>query len=262
MIEPLLNKRPAASPLVTIITATWNCEGTIGHCMESVARQTYPHIEHVVIDGASKDRTADIARSLLSPTGTLVSEPDRGIYDALNKGFRLARGDVVGFLHADDFFANDDVISKIARAFSGAAIDAAYGDLDYVRADETSHVVRRWKSREFTPRRLRWGWMPPHPTLYVRRSVYESIGGFDTSYRIAADYLSILRMFTLSGFTAAYIPEVLVKMRIGGVSNRSFRNIMIKMKEDLRALRATSTGAFGGLGTLAGKNLGKLSQLR
>jgi glycosyltransferase involved in cell wall biosynthesis len=252
----------STTPLITIVTATWNRENTIAQCMDSVARQTYPHIQHVVIDGRSTDRTAEIARPLLLPGGTLISEPDKGIYDALNKGIGIARGDVVGFLHADDFFAADDVIEKIARAFQSRAVAAVYGDLDYISADDPNRIVRRWRSGEFSPNKLRWGWMPPHPTLYVQRSVYEKIGGFDTSYRIAADYLSMLQMFKSPQFAAAYIPEVLIKMRTGGVSNRSVRNIAIKMKEDLRALRSTSTGTLGGIGTLLGKNLGKISQLR
>jgi glycosyltransferase involved in cell wall biosynthesis len=250
------------NPLISIVTATWNCEKTIAHCMQAVRRQTYRQIQHVVVDGKSTDRTVDIAKSLLIANGTLVSEPDRGIYDALNKGIRLARGDVIGFLHADDFFAGDDVVEKIALAFKTRAIDAAYGDLDYVSAADPSRIVRRWRSGAFTQRKLRWGWMPPHPTLYVRRGVYETIGGFDTSYRIAADYLSMLQMFTSDHFSAAYIPEVLVKMRTGGASNRSLRNILVKMKEDLRALRETSVGTLGGLGTIAGKNFGKLQQFR
>jgi glycosyltransferase involved in cell wall biosynthesis len=228
--------------------------------MDSVARQTYPHIEHIVVDGASTDRTVEIARALLIPNGTLISEPDDGIYDALNKGVSLAGGDVIGFLHADDFFADDDAIAKVARVFNESRVDAVYGDLDYVAAADSRRIVRRWRGGEFSPRRLRWGWMPPHPTLYARRAVYEAIGGFDTRYRIAADYLSILQMFTMSGFRSFYLPEVLIKMRTGGASNRSLRNILIKMREDLRALRATSAGALGGLGTLAGKNLSKISQ--
>jgi len=186
-----------------------------------------------------------------------VSEPDRGIYDALNKGIARASGDVVGFLHADDVYASPDVLARVAEAFADPSVAAVHGDLQYVRKDDTARVVRHWRSSPFSPDRLRRGWMPPHPTLYVRREWYERIGGFDTRYRIAADYHSILRLFSQPGFRSAYVPEVFVKMRLGGASNRSLRNIVRKSREDLEALRRTGVG---GVGTLTWKNLGKIGQ--
>jgi len=242
---------------ISIITATWNCASTVGDCLDSVAAQSWPNREHVVIDGASRDVTVDLLESRRAQLSVLVSEPDRGIYDALNKGIARASGDVIGFLHADDVYASPDVLARVAEAFADPSVAAVHGDLQYVRKDDTARVVRHWKSSPFSPDRLRRGWMPPHPTLYVRREWYERIGGFDTRYRIAADYHSILRLFSQPEFRSAYVPEVFVKMRMGGASNRSVRNIVRKSREDLEALRVTGVG---GLGALAWKNLGKLGQ--
>lgn len=190
----------------------------------------------------------------------LQSEPDNGIYDALNKGLALARGDVVGFLHADDLYAHPRVLERVATAFQSQSVCAVYGDLQSVRQDDTTQVVRHWRSSPATPTRLAWGWMPPHPTLYVRREWYQRIGGFDSRYRIAADYLSILQLFSQPGFKATYLPEVLVTMRLGGASNRSLKAIARKSREDWRALRETGVGAFGGVGALVWKNLSKIGQ--
>jgi glycosyltransferase involved in cell wall biosynthesis len=245
---------------VSVITATWNVADTVGDCLDSVSAQSWPHREHVVIDGASRDGTLDVLQSRRDQLAVLVSEPDGGIYDALNKGIERASGEVVGFLHADDVFADADVLRRVAEAFVDPSVCAVYGDLQYVRKDDTSRVVRHWKSAPFSPRRLAWGWMPPHPALYVRRDWYRRIGGFDTRYRIAADYFSILQMFSHPDFRAVHVPHVLVKMRLGGASNRSLRNIIRKSREDLDALRRTGVGAFGGYGALVWKNLSKLRQ--
>jgi glycosyltransferase involved in cell wall biosynthesis len=245
---------------ISVITATWNCVGTVTDCLASVAAQTWPHLEHVVIDGASRDGTVDRLNAHHDQLAVLVSEPDRGIYDALNKGIILASGDVVGFLHADDVYASPDVLAQVAAAFVDPAVCAVYGDLQYVRKEDTMQVVRHWQSSTFTPRRLSWGWMPPHPTLYVRREWYQRIGGFDTRYRISADYLSILQLFSQPGFKAVYLPEVLVKMRLGGASNKSLKNLLRKSSEDWRALQSTGAGSLGSAGALLWKNLSKLGQ--
>lgn len=242
---------------ISVVTASYNCAGTIADALKSVAEQSHAAVEHVVVDGASRDGTWEVVQALRSPRVVALSESDRGIYDALNKGIARSSGDVVGFLHADDVFADRDVLARIAEAFGDPAVDAVYGDLQYVRRENLAHVVRYWRSRPFVPQLLERGWMPPHPTLYVRRSVYERLGGFDTSYRIAADYEFILRLFSRPGLRVAYIPRVLVKMRVGGVSNRSLRNIVRKSAEDLRALRAHHVG---GVTTLVWKNLSKLGQ--
>lgn len=245
---------------ISVITATWNCAHTVADCLASVAAQTYPHREHVVVDGASTDGTLAVLEAHRPQLAVLQSEPDRGIYDALNKGIGLARGDVLGFLHADDLYAHPEVLARVAAAFEDPAVCAVYGDLQYVRQRDTSQVVRHWRSSPASSARLAWGWMPPHPTLYVRRQWYERIGGFDTRYRIAADYLSILQLFSQAGFKAAYLPEVLVTMRLGGASNRSLQAIARKTREDWQALRQTGVGALGGVGALVWKNLSKLGQ--
>lgn len=250
---------PPHAMKISIVTATFNSARTLPDCLDSVRRQTHPGIEHVVIDGGSTDGTRELLQSRRADFGVLVSEPDRGIYDALNKGWRLASGDVVGFLHSDDLYPAADVLEQVASAFADPAVHAVYGDLDYVGRDDTSRVIRRWRAGDFGPRSLRRGWMPPHPALFVRRSVYEQIGGFDLRFRISADYHSVLRMFSLPGFRAVYVPRVLVTMRLGGVSNRSLSNILSKSRQDLQALRETQVG---GIGALLAKNLRKLPQLR
>ena len=242
---------------ISIVTATRNCAGTLGDCLRSVAEQTWTEREHVVIDGASRDGTLALLESHRDQIGVLVSEPDSGIYDALNKGLERATGDVIGFLHADDVYASPHALERIGLAFRDPAVGAVYGDVQYVRKDDLNRVVRNWKSGPFSPRRLAWGWMPPHTTLYVRRAWYERVGRFDTRYRIAADYFSILTLFSQPGLNPVHVPEVLVKMRVGGASNRSLASILRKSREDLDALRRSGVG---GVGALTWKNLGKVGQ--
>ncbi len=242
---------------ISVITATWNCADTIGDCLASVAGQSYPDREHIVIDGASPDGTLSVLEAHRAQLAVLVSEPDQGIYDALNKGLSRASGEVVGLLHADDLYADADVLARIAAAFADPAVDAVYGDLVYVSQKNTDRVIRHWRSGEYRPARLRRGWMPPHPTLYLRRSLYERHGNFDLQYRIAADYDLILRLLSRIEGRIVYLPEVLVRMRLGGTSNRSLRHILRKSSEDYRALRANR---MGGLAALAWKNLSKAPQ--
>lgn len=242
---------------ISVITAVYNNRETISAALDSALRQSGVDIDLVVIDGGSTDGTLEVLRSYTGRLDVLVSEPDQGIYDALNKGIQRASGEVVGFLHSDDLFAGAGVLSRVAAAFADPEVGAVYGDLVYVRKDNPDQVVRYWRAGVFSRRRLRWGWMPPHPTLYVRRHVYEQHGLFDTSFRIAADYDFILRTLGQAGVGVRYIPEVLVKMRVGGASNRSLRNILRKSSEDLRALRRNGVG---GVGALMWKNLSKLPQ--
>jgi glycosyltransferase len=245
---------------ISVITVTWNCARTIEDCLQSVAQQSWTRREHVVIDGGSTDGTVALLEQHRQQLSTLVSEPDHGIYDALNKGIAASRSDVIGFLHADDFYAHTDVLARIADAFSDPSVCAVYGDLHYVQKEDTSRIVRHWASCPFDPIILRRGWMPPHPTLYVRRKWYDRIGGFDLKYRIAADYFSILQLFIQPGFKATYIPEVLVKMRVGGASNRSLKNIIRKSNEDYDALRRSGFSVMPAIAALAFKNLSKLKQ--
>ena len=245
---------------ISVVTATWNCAKTLPDCLASVARQNYANREHVIIDGASTDGTIDVINEHIAQIDMFKSERDMGIYDALNKGIQLATGDVVGFLHGDDVYASNDSLSKIAQAFDNPNVCAVYGDLEYVSQQDTSKVIRRWQSNPFNPRYLGWGWMPAHPTLYVRRDWYFKIGGFDISYSIAADYLSILKLFTHPEFKTVYIPDVLVTMRLGGASNKSIKAVINKSKEDWRALRSCNFSFLNALRALAWKNLRKLSQ--
>jgi glycosyltransferase involved in cell wall biosynthesis len=242
---------------ISVVTAVYNRKDTVAQALDSVLAQTYASVEPVVIDGASTDGTVEVLGRYRSRIPVLVSEPDAGIYDALNKGILLSHGDVVGFLHADDLFAHDAVLERIAAAFENSGADAVYGDLVYVDKEDPNRIVRYWKAGGFNPTKLRQGWMPPHPTFYVKRSVYERLGLFDTRYRIAADYDSVVRFLLLGGIQVAYVPEVLVRMRVGGVSNRSLSTIVRKSREDHDILRRHGVG---GLPTLLRKNLGKVGQ--
>jgi glycosyltransferase len=242
---------------VSVITATRNCADTIGDCLASVAGQSHGAREHIVVDGASTDGTVAALERHRRALSYFVSEPDTGIYDALNKGVAQARGDVMGFLHADDVYADNGTLARIAAAFSDPRVDAVFGDLVYVTRDHTARVVRYWRAGEYDSKQLKFGWMPPHPTLYVRRRVYQEIGSFNTTFRIAADYDFMLRLLKSMRGRAVYIPEVLVRMRVGGASNRSIGSILKKSAEDYRALKANGVG---GAGALALKNLSKISQ--
>ena len=247
---------------VSVITAVYNNATCLSDCLKSLSSQTYPHIEHIIIDGGSTDGTLDVIARLtqdasrLTPhTSRVISEPDNGIYDALNKGIRLATGDVIGFLHADDIYADETVIERVADVMKQKNCDSCYGDLLYVDKVNTDRTIRYWKSGEFSPDLLRQGWMPPHPTFFVKRAVYERAGLFDTSFKIAADYELMLRFLAKHKISTRYIPEVLIRMRVGGASNRSIPNILRKSSEDLRAMKMHN---MGGLPTLLRKNLSKL----
>jgi glycosyltransferase involved in cell wall biosynthesis len=248
---------------VSIITATYNRADTISQCLDSVANQSYLNREHVVIDGASTDDTLKILQSRRAQIATLVSEPDRGIYDALNKGVSIATGDVIGLLHADDLYASDQVLCTVSAAFENPNVQAVYGDLQYVSRADVSRVIRHWRAGKFSKAKLARGWMPPHPALFLRRGVYDWAGLFNTRYRIAADYDFMLRVLSgLSADQVVYLPEVLVKMRVGGASNRSIKAITGKSAEDYQILRAHGLGAYGAARALAFKNLGKLGQFK
>jgi len=242
---------------ISLITISYNSEASIRDTIESVMEQDYNDIEYIIVDGNSKDRTMEIVRTYGKRISKSVSEPDKGLYDALNKGINMATGDVVGFIHSDDVLAGPGVISRIASTFLEKETDSIYGDLEYVFKEDTSRILRYWKAGRFSRRKIRNGWMPPHPTFYVKRSIYNTFGGFDTGFRIAADYDCILRLLAKEKISTTYIPEVLVKMRVGGESNKSIRNIIRKSKEDIRALRKNGIPA---LPALIMKNLRKIHQ--
>ena len=241
---------------VSIITATRNSETTISSTIESVNSQSYTDIEHIFVDGASADGTKRIISQLAKRSPHLVSKKDSGIYEALNRGIDLASGNVVGFLHSDDFFYSESVVEKIAKAFEDPSVDMCFGDLVYVGQSDTKKTIRRWKAGAFSHRKLKFGWMPPHPTLYVRRELIKEFP-FDPKFKISGDYDQMLRLFGYKNIHAVYIPEQLVKMRWGGASNKSLSSVLIKTREDWKAIRSNTVG---GLSTLVGKNLRKLPQ--
>jgi glycosyltransferase len=242
---------------ISIITVAYNSAETLADTLRSVAIQTHADVEHIVVDGASTDATLAIARSHGQAIATLISEPDSGIYDAMNKGIARATGELIGFLNADDMLAHQGVLAAIADAASASGADAVYGDLVYVDKTHVDRVIRRWRSGRFSRSGLKLGWMPPHPTLYVRSAQLARVGLFDSKLRIAADYDFILRYFSRPGVRAAYLPQVLVRMRAGGASNHSLKALLRKSQEDLRVLRRNRVG---GIGTLICKILRKLPQ--
>jgi glycosyltransferase len=243
-------------PKVSIITVAFNSAATIGDTLRSVADQTHADIEHIVVDGGSRDGTVDIVRQF-GHVARCISERDRGIYDAMNKGLRLATGELIGFLNADDIFASPDSVAALVRAAQKTNSDAVYGDLVYVQPFDLESVVRVWRSGVFSKRQLRMGWMPPHPTFYIRRRVLQCVSSFDDRLRIAADYDFVLRCLSRPGATASRVPQVLVRMRTGGASNHSLTALWRKSNEDLLALRRSGVG---GLFTLFLKNMRKIPQ--
>ncbi len=242
---------------VSVVTAVMNGGDTLPQAIASLRAQTHPDIEHVVQDGGSTDGTLEYLGRHGHPNMALVSSPDSGIYHAINTGISRTTGDVVGLLHADDYLASPDIIAQVAEAMQDPQIDGVYGDLEYVARADANRVIRYWKAGDYAPARLRRGWMPPHPTLYLRRQVFERAGLYDPSYRISGDYDGMLRWLTTGQVRLGYIPQVMVRMRIGGVSNRSFAHMLRKSREDYRAIRRHNVGGFG---TLLGKNLSKLPQ--
>ena len=242
---------------LSLITVTYNCENTLEDTFKSVKEQKCSNLEYIVIDGGSNDRTVEIIEKYRDIITFWSSSPDEGIYDAMNKGLKKTSGDYVGFLHADDTFFSSVTLSEVMSELREHKPDVLYGDLEYVNSTDISRVIRRWKSCAFSSALLSKGWMPPHPTLYVKRSVIRHTGLFDTTYRIAADYDYILRLFTQKGLKFLYLPVVIVKMRIGGASNKSISNIILKSKEDIRALRKNGVG---GIYTLIRKNISKIPQ--
>ncbi len=207
--------------------------------MESVLNQTYPNVEYIIVDGDSNDGTLDIIKKETKENSNIhyISEKDKGIYDALNKGVELATGDVIGFVHSDDYLASSTIVETIMNAFAKYNVDGVYGDLHYVSFDKPDAVIRNWKSQSFTPKLLKQGWMPAHPTLFLKREVYLEKGKFDTKFKIAADYDFVLRVFRETKYSFYYLAETITKMRVGGASNKSLKNLIQKTKEDYQACR-------------------------
>ncbi len=241
---------------VSIITSTFNSKSTLQDTLNSIQNQNYQNIETIIIDGGSKDGTLDIIKKN-KVISKFISEPDKGIYDGLNKGIEIATGDVIGYVHSDDVLASETIISEIVAAFINSNIDGVYGDLEYVDKENTNRVIRYWKSKQFHPNLLKQGWMPAHPTLFLKREVYTKYGNFDLSYKIAADYDFMLRVLKDDNLKFSYLPEVITKMRVGGASNRSLKNILQKTKEDYRAVKSNNVG---GVFSILRKNTSKIKQ--
>lgn len=229
----------------------------MAEAISSVMSQDYGNVEHVIQDGGSRDGTLAVISETAGLNASLESAPDNGLYDGINKGIARATGDIIGLMHSDDIFAHQSVLSQVAEAMSDPKVDGVYGDLDYVAENDTGRIIRKWRSGLYSAEKLRRGWMPPHPTLYLRREVFDRWGVYDTSFSIAADYDAMLRYLVKGKVQLAYVPEVFVKMRVGGESNRSLSRILKKSGEDYRALRQNGVG---GVASLACKNFSKIQQ--
>lgn len=222
---------------VSVITVCYNSASTIGEALDSVAAQTWPDVEHIVVDGASSDGTQDIVRGRNTKVVHFISEPDKGIYDAMNKGIALASGDIICILNADDVYPHDLVLSQVVHQMQSRQLDALLGDIAFFHSNDPAKLFRRYNSGRFSPDRIAWGWMPAHPGLFLKREVYDRVGYFRTDYRIAGDFEFVARIFSNGQLCYEHFPEVLVKMRAGGVSTGGWRNTVLLNKEVLRACR-------------------------
>ena len=264
-IKSIINKRIINQIFkilkISIITATYNSSKSLKSCIDSVVMQDYGSIEYIIIDGKSSDSTTDIVNNYQASYSyiKMVSENDSGIYDALNKGLALATGDVIGFLHSDDLFPSNTIISELASKINNDNLDGIYGDLQYVTKENTNKIIRFWRSCEFRPKLLKMGWMPPHPTLFLKKQVYEKHGKFNISFKIAADYDFMLRILKDETLKFGYLSRVITKMRLGGASNRNFKNIIKKTKEDYRAVCSNNVGGWF---SILLKNISKFKQFK
>lgn len=223
---------------ISIITVSYNSETTIKETINSVSRQEYIDKEHLIIDGASKDNTIHIVKQNSDKNLNVFVEKDKGIYYAMNKGLSLAKGDIIGFLNSDDFYASNNVLSTVAKIFAeDPTLEACYSDLVYVTQSDTSKIIRYWKSGTFHNGSFSDGWCPPHPTFFARRSVYEKYGNFNTNYMIASDAELMMRFLEVKKIKVKYIPEIWVNFRLGGISNNSLKNIYKQNFEVLKSLK-------------------------
>jgi glycosyltransferase involved in cell wall biosynthesis len=222
---------------VSIVTVSYNSSETIRDTIESVLSQDYDDIEYLIVDGGSTDTTLDIVREYGDRIDVVVSEPDQGIYDAMNKGIRAATGDMVGMLNSDDFYADNSAVRNLIECMENAGADTVFADLVIVNASDTKRVIRYYDSSKFRPERLRYGWMPAHPTFFVKRELYKRYGGFSLDYKIAADFEMVVRLLCVAGASYAYLPAVVIKMRIGGASTRGLKSSWVLNREIVRACR-------------------------
>ena len=222
---------------VSIVTATYNRGSTILRAIKSIKAQSYSNIQLVVIDGASKDQTTELIEPYLDCGDILKSEEDEGIYDALNKGIKLAEGDIVGFLHSDDLFYDSEVISKVVEAFSNDSVDVVYGDAWFFSSENPNVIRRKYRSSKLTIKNLAWGKMPAHPSIFIRRHIYDEIGHFETNFKIAGDYEFLCRLAKYPNLKSVYMPHPFVRMQWGGASTEGLHSTILLNKEILRALR-------------------------
>ena len=226
------------NPKITIVTVSYNSERTLKTTLDSVKSQTYKNIEHLIIDGNSNDKTLSIIKEY-PHIKKIISEPDKGIYDAMNKGIKIATGDIIGFLNSDDFYTGNDVISKVANIFKNEpALDACYSDLIYTKEFDISKNIRYWKSSRYSPGLFSKGWCPPHTTFFVSSSIYKRHGVFNLTYKIASDIELMIRFIEVFKIKTRYIPEIWVKMRSGGTTNKNFYNVLLQNIEILNALKS------------------------
>jgi glycosyltransferase involved in cell wall biosynthesis len=222
---------------VSIITVVYNNEKTISHAVDSVLSQDYGDIEYIVVDGNSKDGTMDVLRGYGNRISKLISEKDKGLYDAMNKGIRAATGDVVGILNSDDFFYNNSIISSIVAGFKkNPSLDAVVGDIVFVK-DDIEKVLRHYSSRKWQPRKFAWGYMPAHPSFFVKRELFEKLGYYKLDYKIAADYELLVRFLLVNKIKWEYLPVITTKMRMGGASTKNLNSIITLNKEIRRGCR-------------------------
>ncbi|QKM64057.1 glycosyl transferase [Polynucleobacter tropicus] len=227
-----------ATPKISIVTAIYNREKSVKSLCNSFSTQTYSNKEHIIVDGGSNDGTLRLLEEYSHKFGCyLISEPDEGIYDAINKGVRLATGEIIGLLHSDDLFANPNILELVAKEFLDPTLDAIYGDAVFFDAKNSSKFIRKYSSRRFSLKSIAWGWIPAHTTLFVRRRVFEKHGMYKTNYKIAGDVEFISRIFTSEGFRSKYIPVILVRMGIGGISTAGLKNTILLNIEMMRALK-------------------------
>lgn len=220
---------------VSIITVARNSQATIAHTINSVLNQDYQNIEYIVVDGCSTDATTRIIKSYGDKINKFISEPDKGMYDAMNKGLKLATGDAVGILNSDDFYENNSVVSQVVREFGRSLVDLVFGDIVFVNPQDTEQIVRYYSSANFHPDKFSWGWMPAHPSCFLKRKVYNKYGYYRTDYKLASDYELLLRFMKIHNISYSYLPDVLVKMRPGGASNKNLACRWISNQEVLRA---------------------------
>ena len=223
---------------ISLITVTYNSAQTLQDTISSVAKQEYPDIEYIVVDGSSKDNTVDIIRRNESTISNWVSEPDKGMYDAMNKGINMATGDVIGILNSDDFFFDPKVLAEIAAAFNASSSpDAVIGDIVFVDDEDENKIIRRYSAKKWKPSKFAWGYMPPHPSFFVRKEFFDKLGSYKTDYKIAADYELLIRFLLKGKINWKYLPIVTTKMRMGGLSTQGFQSLVTLNKEIARGCK-------------------------